>query len=93
MQSVNNAGLVSTVKATAQPTRIRTAPRPEAVAIIGELADSGRRQPDNQLGVLDGRAAGLRFLSRWPVGRQIIGMPEMGFYKLVPNNTMVRVWP
>ena len=84
MQSVNNAGLVSTVKATAQPTQT-DCHTPRGGHHHRRLQTlEGVSLTINWVYLMDGQEA-FGFSADGLSAGKTLGMPEMGFYKLVPE--------
>jgi hypothetical protein len=84
LQSVSNAGLLSTVNATAQPTRMPTATSPEPVTVIGDSQTlEGVRLTLEWVYLMDGQQA-FGFSADGLEGGKTLGMPVMGFGRLVP---------
>ena len=84
LQSVSDAGLISTVNATAQPSLLPTATPPEPVTVIGNSQTlEGVNLTLEWVYLMDGQqafglsAGGLQ-------GGKTLGMPVMGFGRLIP---------
>ena len=85
MQSVSNAGLLATVNVTAQPTPNPTATSPEPVTVIGESQTlEGVSLTLGWIYLMDGQQA-FGFSADGLAGGKNLGMPEMGFGGLVPQ--------
>jgi len=84
LQSVSNAGLLSTVNATAQPSLLPTATPPEPVTVIGSSQTlEGVSLTLEWVYLMDGRQA-FGFSADGLGGGKTLGMPEMGFGRLIP---------
>jgi hypothetical protein len=85
LQSVSNEGLVSTVNATAQPTRMATATPPEPVTVIGNSQTlEGVNLTLEWVYLMDGQQA-FGFSADGLEGGKTLGIPKMGFGWLVPE--------
>jgi hypothetical protein len=85
MQSVSNAGLLATVNATAQPTPNPTATPPEPVTVIGDSQTlEGTGLTLEWVYLMDGQQA-FGFSADGLAGGKMLGMPEMGFGRLTPE--------
>jgi hypothetical protein len=85
LQSMSNAGLLSTVNATAQPTRMPTATPPEPVTVIGDSQTlEGVSLTLEWVYLMDGQQA-FGFSADGLEGGKTLGMPVMGFGRLVPE--------
>ena len=85
LQSVSNAGLLATVNATAQPTPNPTATPPEPVTVIGNSQTlEGVSLTLDWVYLMDGQQA-FGFSADGLAGGKTLGMPEMGFGRLVPE--------
>ena len=85
LQSASNAGLISTVNVTAQPTRMPTATPPEPVTVIGNSQTlEGVSLTLEWVYLMDGQQA-FGFSVAGLEGGKAIGMPVMGFGRLVPE--------
>ena len=85
MQSVSNAGLISTVNATAQPSPLPTVTPPEPVTVIGDsqtLVSVSLKL--EWIYLMDGQQA-FGFTADGLAGGKSLGMPKMSFGKLVPE--------
>ena len=84
LDSVSKAGLISTVNATAQPTLLPTATLPEPVTVIGDSQTlEGVSLKLEWVYLMDGQQA-FGFSADGLAGGKTLGMPEMGFGRLVP---------
>jgi len=85
LQSVSNAGLLATVNATAQPTPNPSATLPAPVTAIGDSQTlAGVRLTLDWIYLMDGQQV-FGFSADGLVGGKTLGMPEMGFGRLVPQ--------
>ena len=85
LQSVSNAGLLATVNATAQPTPNPTATPPEPVTVIGQSQTlEGVSVTLDWVYLMDGQQA-FGFSAAGLAGGNTLGMPEMAFGRLVPQ--------
>jgi hypothetical protein len=85
LQSVSNAGLLSTVNVTAQPTTNPTATLPEPVTAIGDSQTlEGVTLTLDWIYLMDGQQA-FGFSVDGLTGGKTIGMPKIGFGRLVPQ--------
>jgi len=85
LQSVSNAGLLATVNATAQPTPNPTATPPEPVTVIGDSQTlEGVSLTLDWVYLMDGQQA-FGFSANGLADGKTLGMPEMGFGRLVPQ--------
>jgi hypothetical protein len=85
LQSVSDAGLISTVNATALPTNLPTSTPPEPVTAVGESQTlEGVSLTLNWVYLMDGQQA-FGFSASGLEGGKTIGMPKMGFGRLVPE--------
>jgi len=85
LQSVSDAGLISTVNATALPTRLPTSTPPEPVTAIGESQTlEGVSLTLNWVYLMDGQQAFGFSVSGLKDGKTL-GIPLMGFGQLVPK--------
>ena len=85
LQSVSNAGLLATVNATAQPTLNPTATPPAPVTVIGESQTlEGISLTMKWIYLMDGQQA-FGFSADGLAGGKTLGLPEMGFGRLVPQ--------
>jgi hypothetical protein len=85
LQSVSNAGLLATVNVTAQPTSNPTATLPAPVTVIGDSQTlEGVSLTLSWVYLMDGQQA-FGFSAAGLAGGETLGMPEMGFGGLVPQ--------
>jgi hypothetical protein len=85
LQSVSNAGLLATVNVTAQPTLNPTATPPSPVTVIGESQTlEGVSLTLSWVYLMDGQQA-FGFSAAGLAGGKMLGMPEMGFGRLIPQ--------
>jgi hypothetical protein len=85
LQSVSNAGLLATVNVTAQPTLNPTATPPAPVTVIGESQTlEGVSLTLSWVYLMDGQQA-FGFSAAGLAGGKMLGMPEMGFGRLIPQ--------
>ncbi len=85
LQSVSDAGLISTVNATAQPARMPTATPPEPVTVIGNSQTlEGVSLTLQWIYLMDGRQA-FGFSAQGLSDGKTLGMPQMGFGPLIPE--------
>ena len=85
LQSVSDAGLLSTVNATAQPSLLPTATPPEPVTAIGNSQTlEGVSLTLEWVYLMDGQQA-FGFSADGLEGGKTLGMPVMGFGRLVPE--------
>jgi hypothetical protein len=85
LQSVSNAGLLATVNATAQPTLNPTATSPAPVTVIGDSQTlEGVSMTLEWVYLMDGQQA-FGFSANGLADGRTLGMPEMGFGRLVPQ--------
>jgi hypothetical protein len=85
LESVSQAGLVSTVNATAQPTRLPTATLPEPVTVIGDSQTlEGVSLTLEWVYLMDGQQA-FGFSANGLEGGKTLGMPKMAFGRLIPE--------
>ena len=84
LQSVSDAGLISTVNATAKPTRLPTVTPPEPVTVIGNSQSlEGVSLTLEWVYLMDMQQA-FGFSADGLQGGKTLGIPEMGFGRLVP---------
>lgn len=85
LQSVSNAGLISTVNVTAQPTILPTGTPPEPVTVIGDSQTlEGVSLTLDWVYLMDGRQA-FGFSAQGLSDGKTLGMPKMGFGPLIPE--------
>jgi hypothetical protein len=85
LQSVSNAGLLATVNVTAQPTLNPTATPPAPVTVIGDSQTlDGVSLTLSWVYLMDGQQA-FGFSADGLADGKTVGMPEMGFGGLVPQ--------
>lgn len=85
LQSVSDAGLISTVNVTALPTRLPTSTPPEPVTTIGESQTlEGVSLTLNWVYLMDGQQA-FGFSASGLEDGKTLGIPAMGFGQLVPE--------
>jgi hypothetical protein len=85
LQSVSNAGLLATVNVTAQPTSNPTPTPPAPVTVIGDSQTlEGVSLTLSWIYLMDGQQA-FGFSAAGLAGGKMLGMPEMGFGRLIPQ--------